>query len=788
MKRKNKLIPDSLIESIFSTNFFNQSVNNRVFAEYKVKFIFYSFMRTLIILSFFLFAFSIAFAQTTPQKTLPSQKQGIPSQKEMQAQMQQAKNEAQQMILDLENQIAEAKKKGDDPGSIQELEKQLATMRKALGVVDKAANMNEIKPKAVADRSNTIAPYRSPFITIAVNQPIKAPTEAEAKDRLLWYRGRRLNDSMLVTPQSRVILYSRNRNMVIVKPDERRDSSMLKLINNLKQSRNWTNNLINNVAARKNSSFDYPLMMMTLKQFDLIERAYNKLVDNTIKLPSSFGSFRVDKNFLRTNNSGPSDGLEQPDETKFDPLVQMHSEMMTLLNNPPPLEDFPIPPTEEFDLCYYCDLTAQERYSQEADAWQEKFSEYEQKLLGYYNGIQHYCATVLNIENVAHPDIPSLKADIQRAYTLAFERLHQKNRILEHRYSNDVQRLTILMRCKLTLDRMLALMGDSGDASATMNFVPTVLNDFIRDQKNLKNYNVIFNYFFILGLDRQMALLGMSDDNFANSFMGQVVDFNRFTFTMDIEFNMVIKDAEDKETMRATGYLNTPQKTYVSLGRKDCKFQLYLYDPNYYVSMRDESQFEILLSITEGVKLVKEAENWKSYNYSGPSQMKTVFPSIRIDFCANGVQDSVLVDVIRFSDQDLASVTSADELAKKYTLDIQEYVNLVVASITKVEADRDAVLDITDDIIAMQSNTTTTPTGYAQLDKMQLEFTMLQRQLKIKEQITLKTKENPSVILFDAQNESSILINKSVNMAGERGFKIEMKSAVVKLKVEHAPL
>jgi hypothetical protein len=714
-----------------------------------------------------------------------------PSQKEVQAQIKQAKTEAQQMIIDLENRIAEAKKNGDDPESIQELQKQLATMKKALGIVDKAASMTEKRPKAAEGSIVTVPPYKSPY-TRFYKQAVVIPTEAQAKDRLLWYKGKKINQNTLVTTRGRIIQYDRQNNRVLVQYNEKKDTPIVKLITNLARSRQWTNNLINNVAARKNSLFDYPLMMTTLKQFDLIDKAFNKLADNTIKLPSSFSHYGANISFSNNNTSGASENPGQLEQSGYDPIVEMHRELKALLDNPPPIDDFPIPPAEEFDLCYYCDATAQEKYFKDVEEWDEKFREYENKLLASYNGINHYYAIngyeAGNGANLTHADIPSLSDDMHKAYDLTFERLAQKNGILEHRYSNDVQRLTILMMCKFSLERTQALMGTASDNSLVMDFVSTTLNDFITEQKNLKNYNVIFNYAFILGIDRQLALMGSAPDDFSATFIAKVLEFNRFALTMDIEFNMVIKDAEDKDVMRATGYLTTPQKTYVSLGRNECKFQLYLYNPDYMRDLTNEPAYEINLTITEGVKLVKEGENWKSFLYSGPAEMKTVFPSIRIDFCTNGVQDSAIMDVLRFSDPDLASVTSADELSKKYTLDMQEYVNLVVASITKVESNRDGIMDITGDIIDMQSNTAVKPTGYAQLDEMQLNFNMLQQQLKIKETITLKTKENPSVVLFDAQNESSTLINKSVNMAGDRGFKIEMKKALVKLKVEHEPL
>ena len=521
-------------------------------------------MRIVLLLLFKIITTSVFSQEKKPQN--PDRK-NVTGQEGLQAQIRQAKLEAQQMIADLELQIAEAKKNGDDIESIQELQKQLATMKKGLGIIDKAASTTDKRPKATEGSIVTVPTYKSPYIKF-YKQAVVTPTEAQAKDRLLWYKGKKINQNTLITTRGRVIQYDRQNNRVLVQYNEKKDTNVLKLITNLSRSRQWTINMINDVAGRKNSSFDYPLMMMTIKRFDLIEKSYNKLADNTINLPSSFAGRRANIVFPGDNTSGPSENMELSDNNSFDPVVEMHREMMALLNNPPAIDDFPVPPAEEFDLCYYCDTTAQEKFFKDLDAWHDKFIEYEDKLLSYFFGIQRYFAllgiesTEFSSENILHTDIPTLSEDLGKAYGLAMERLRQKNRIIEDRYSNDIHRVMIVILCNLSLERQYALMGMADDLrSLELELLAfKVLEEYIAEQKNRKNYNVIFNYALILGVDRQKALLGLGDEEISStSFYFKLVDYNRFAFTMDIEFNMVIKDSEDNDVMRATGYLTTPQ-------------------------------------------------------------------------------------------------------------------------------------------------------------------------------------------------------------------------------------
>ena len=91
--------------------------------------------------------------------------------------------------------------------------------------------------------------------------------------------------------------------MVIVQPDEKKDTTFYNIVKNLGKSRQWTNKIISDEAARKNSFFDYPQMEMTVKEFDYIEQEFNKLADNTIKLPGTGGKLNDCNTSIAFNRS-----------------------------------------------------------------------------------------------------------------------------------------------------------------------------------------------------------------------------------------------------------------------------------------------------------------------------------------------------------------------------------------------------------------------------------------------------------------------------------------------------
>jgi hypothetical protein len=712
-----------------------------------------------------------------------------PSQKQIQAQLKQAKTEAQQQIIDYENEIAEAKKNNEDPEMIREMEKNLATLKKMMGVLDKASDVNKTNRPETIQTSSPLPQYKSPFVRIALKEPVATPTEAQAKDHLLWYKGKKINANTLITTKGRVVQYNRVKNTVIVQPNNKADSPIINLIVNLGKSRQWTNNYVNTTASRKNSFFDYPLVMMAMKELDLIEQEYNKIADNTINLPGTGTNLMAAISQMPATGSGPFVDYKINLADTLDPdawLRQMQQELLNLLNNPPPL-DFPAPPKHEFDLCYYCDPSLQAKYYRNKQAWGEKFTEYEDKLISI--GLSIYRQFALLGNDISDSGIPTLEQDIDRANKFAMQRLEQKLELLKQRYKDDVFRQEVVISTILGFERQKALLGvaDENAGPPDLNFIKQ-FDDYIKDQIAAKNYNVIFNYAMILGHARQQALLGVTDEGHEMDLFQQVFDLNRFALTIDIDFAIEFKGIDDKPDMKVDGNLSTSQKIYVRLGRnKECKWQFYLFDPDYgsIVTRQSEATFRIPITANGGTKKIRVKEDqWESYSYSGPTEMQMDFPSFSISFCQGSGPDSAMVDILRYKQESLAGY----EMRKKYTVDFLGYVNKIFVSLSDVKANQNELVDLAGDMMTTRSQATVDhPTGYAKLDKMQVNYKLNGIQHDLQKKLTETAKVGNTVISFDAQNGSDYLINGSTDTAHEE-YNIVVKKGVIKLKVVLEPL
>src|SRR5688572_6446999 len=174
----------------------------------------------------FLFLLLITFMTNTGLSQPPIQKEikkpipdQVPSKKQMQAQIAEAKREALQQVIDLEKDIALAKANNEDPEYIKEMEVQLATIKKMLDVIDKAGSASDARPKTLPAAKTVEPKYVSPFEPIPLKRPVTAPTKEQANDQLLWYTGRRIDANTLVTTSRMIVRYDRVNSRVLVQPE-----------------------------------------------------------------------------------------------------------------------------------------------------------------------------------------------------------------------------------------------------------------------------------------------------------------------------------------------------------------------------------------------------------------------------------------------------------------------------------------------------------------------------------------------------------------------------------------
>lgn len=254
-----------------------------------------------------------------------------------------------------------------------------------------------------------------------------------------------------------------------------------------------------------------------------------------------------------------------------------------------------------------------------------------------------------------------------------------------------------------------------------------------------------------------------------------------------IEFDYQMKDLKGELSMQATGLIYTqPEEGIdVKLGHNGCKWQLYLADAAY-ENPSSANEFSIPLLIKEfgSIKKIKENEKWITYNYSGPRKVRMLFPASGIGLCPGEREDSIILQVFHY-DTEADYSALAKTVGKSYSVDFLAYANRLLMSTKKIEANKDKISEIANTQPSRTSNSFA-ETGNAILDKLKTHFFGAQKRQELQRLVTQLGNLDASRMIFDAKNESQVLIEHQTDIDEQNPQKRESIKGKIYLKVIHA--
>ena len=630
------------------------------------------------------------------------------------------------------------------------------------------------KTSAVVNKVEPVKKAASPIIKIPLKQPLQVPTQAQAKDHLLWYKGKKINDSMLVTTKAMLVLYSNKRNMVVAEPLEKTDSFRL-MVKNVSKEAKMTEDYIEGEAAKKNSFLNYPLIQMTVDRFEVIDELFNNAIKNTIDLPEVNLSKPV---------PGKSKGAGMDEEfTPEQSIAEMYKKLKNLLANEPD-KNFDAPPKDQFGVSYHCDKNALQLYREAENNWSLKFKEYEVDLFRCAMGI----ARALQLSGYEESDIdaafPGLNADIQKAQDRYFSRLDEKLSKLISSYGKNIFMQPCIIRTALGIERQRQLMSlPEGTGLAAIHLMEgPEFENYINEQIDKKNWDVILDIPYMLGRNRSAQLLGQEDlSERLSKLTFKLLDLNRFALTIDIDFNERYHTSDGEDALKVNGSIKTIDKVYVSLFPGTCPRWILML-PSFDYEMKKLPY--IPLQVVSGLKSIKVDKNWVNYSYSGPKDMIMNAPAFAIDFTRTNEPDTAVLQTLRYED---GEPYIWKDYATAYTTDLTGYLNdvyvrpeLTAANEQKVKDYGKAMMAKFSGIIPIQNNTTT-------LEKLKSQHSITMLKQEGARSISEIMNTAIPAFLFNAQNGSSTLIDINVDTKHKNDY-VEVVYGILKLKVVHDPI
>lgn len=738
----------------------------------------------IIIIFFLLIAFlqKDAISQASNKKVASSNR-ATPTQNEIETQKQEALNEARQQVADLKKEIAEAKAKGEDPESIKELEKQLATLEQMVTMLA-GTNLSGNKRPQTLSPSNTPEPkYVSPFVPIALTQTVTAPTKENAKDHLLWYTGKKIDANTLITVSGVIVRYNRQQNRVIVQTNKQVDTPYYGLVSTLAKTPQMKSQFALGMVGLTNSFLMWPEIKKAYDEYNFFKDRYYDIAKNTIDVPAPQPNIILDHWYQLLKN---------------------------YMSNLPPIQNLIPPPKRPIDLCN-CDPDERSSYEDHLAAWLENdFWKEEQQVLSYLNAIYTQGMAI----NAGRPVPPDLKADIIKAYDVVIKRSKQKLSELSRLYQSPdiyfeeglvmatISFEKLLMQTYADVDEPSTLLEKSNayaviDGIKDMIMQNKVFEPHMQNQLTARNYNVVLDYSLYLSHEYNKQLLSPSynlKENFFQTWMESLKKFNRFTLTIGFDFDYRI-ESENSRGIKAIGTLEA-KPVVVSLGRSSCKWHLYLSDVDHAGINSNEDLFYIPVKVIKGTKWIyRDPEPPITLGYSGPGDMALLFPDFELTFCKTTGTDTIFMDKLRFSEKVANAYMAAHpniDFGKEYSLDLFQYSNKMFVSALKTKENAGDLVNLAGQMMNIQNNTpmpgsTTDPN----LDKLLMDFTMNQKRRVLQQGTTPITNTATTILKFNANNGVQALISNSYDVADptdpDRQAGIKLEFGIIRIQAVHTP-
>ena len=719
------------------------------------------------------------------------------------SQYQQTLNTFTKQIADLEKEIAADKAANADPRKIKNKETQLANLKSMLAMMK--SNNQPAEPKKVQEPATAVKkaePYKSPIVPINVTRPVTAPTEAQAVDELLWFKGKKIDKNTLMTKGGMLVRYDPQKNQIIFQPAKNADP-FVKIDQELSKTEQRKNEFLQEVTARKNSFFFYPATYAVYEGYDLLAESMKTTVKNTKSLPSlSPATASVFSLQNDSYGSGPYPDMIQSFlndasaiENYREIIAREYRKLQNLLNNLPP-NDVPQPPVQNFYYCSICadpNSSTQKTYS-EIIQWSQKFFEFEEHVL--IETIMKIELALLKLQTENNPPEyyisknvdENLKKELKTTLEKVFERMDEKmkklidlNKNIPECHYAIIKQVLEYQRLRQAYDiKNASSLPKSGELIKEFS---QIFSDKITEKMRKWDYLTVLNLHSIYLYETQLEVASGGEYS-SQDWAGRIDKFNNFKMQFYIEFDYQVKGFNDELKLQATGLIYTlPEEGIdVKLGMNNCKWQLFIADANY-ENPSSDNEFSVPLIIKEfgSIKKVKENEKMNTYKYSGPAKLRMLFPASGIGLCPGENEDSLILQLLHY-DTEADYSALAKTVNKSYSVDFLAYANRLFTSSKKIEANKDKISEIA---LTLPSRTSDsfTETGNPILDKLKGYFFGAQKRQELQKQSTQLGGLDASFMNFDAKNESQVLFEQQTDIDVQNPKQRESIKGKIYLKV-----
>jgi hypothetical protein len=342
----------------------------------------------------------------------------------------------------------------------------------------------------------------------------------------------------------------------------------------------------------------------------------------------------------------------------------------------------------------------------------------------------------------------------------------------------------------LSLERQMQLLGTVNDGSySPMTRIAGLLEGFeeyLEQQMDARNYNLVLNIAFAIGVERQRQLFGSSDSNRLVSIWDKITAFNRFKMDLQVQYKAKSEDGS-QSNLTATN-LNP---VYVTFGKQDCKFTIYGVENTsegiaWFVYYRGGYEIPLMVTNGSGTEIINRDDGTTytiTHDLSGLN-LKFGPPFGAVSFCEDGKQDSLQFE------PDLQPYGPRDKRHSYMHSFMTEMVNDGYPESLPEEIEQ--VQDELQELSLKAKDKETERFKKPLLPELEQQYAEERRrkQLHLRES-QYEERENPSTVVFDARNGEAEIIDAKTAMEYD-GMKYsgreDKATLTITVKIVHDPL
>ena len=465
--------------------------------------------------------------------------------------------------------------------------------------------------------------------------------------RLLWYTGKKKNDTSLILSDGTVVSFSERSSQVSVQLPKKDDEfePVKEELDKTDQKEQQAKSVL---LSGNDAVVNYPLYDATQKAYEHEKAAYKEATSSKIDVPESgvTPEQKANQNFLNNmlNDACPKN------KVKYDDLMSYYNQ-----HKGEKTFDLPAPPSMDYDHCWSCDSGKQKEYDTLVAHYQKDlFKEETEKIIfaiglirdmaligfgpegGGYSSSDPFGQTVDQmLGSKKHPTtctwLYDASANLPKVTDFLFHRVFYKAQSLFKQYKGDEHNLTAIIKIYLNATReMILFSGNTTTEDPVLKDVGNVMYNFFvkyRERVFIKHdFTQLPNIKFLCSLARECALLGYDKDPLVNNFCEDLIRYDRFKLSFDID----AKEGENGVYMLA----HLKGDNYIRAVPDDSLCMRWVL-----IESNDPKRYLKLNLVAADVIAPPEARP----TYAGTHDWQTMAPDTRFHFCEEGGKDTIIV-------------------------------------------------------------------------------------------------------------------------------------------------